>query len=759
MKFKVFGRTIAIGKSISQFIGLNDSMFGFLGQKFGMDYRVRGRLSAYKNAVYALTSLNGKALGSYQPILQQKKGDKWEAIDHPFMNLLKQPSGKDAAQKAYSFSQFDLFEATGIYQILQGDSFWYLPTGSISSEPKEIILLRSDKVGTDINPSTGEVNGYFIRREGKTPVPLEVQEVLRFPLFNPSNPYEGKSVVEAANDYIGTDEGTAEYTKNFFQNSANVSGILSVKGEVTQGAFQKFVRGWRQKYEGVDNAGRVAIIRDSDASFTKIGLGLNELNMAEIRKSSLGDLAMMFQTPLELLGRITEGSGLGRGNIETLEYIFTKWNIDKKMLKFDSIIMFALQRYYGLDPQNYRVIHENIIPEDKEHELNERDKSVDRWMTRDEIRAEDGLLPIPGGDQLLAPLNMVPINETSLSSTDTQSKGLTLKITRTIKNPPIVKKADPASERFRLSLIRNQLKYEKQYRKKLKPVFVEQRKEALNNLEAHASSLKKASGQKLFDDAYYDQIMVKTLQPLMIDLAGTQGGLGLAFAGDDKDTFKVTSSFEKILKESTLKMATNFNDETIDRLNKTLAEGIQGGEGIGDLQKRVGDVYDNIEGYRSERIARTETMKASNEAAVEGYKQTGFVTEKVWTVNPDACPECEVFDGKTVGLEETFLGIGESYSYKDDGGNEQSKTNDYDSVDVPPLHPNCRCTIVPSVTEKSLSDVALAKKNKEIKALRESNQKLNDSNEKLSEKSTKDDAYIKTIESHLGVDDEPTRKD
>jgi HK97 family phage portal protein len=301
-------------------------------------------------------------------------------------------------------------------------------------------VLRPDRVGTDINKDTGEVDGYFIRQAGgASTIPLEVNEVLRFPAFNPSDPYKGKGTVEAGSDYIQTDESTAAYTKNFFGNNAGLSGVLNIKGEVTKGAFRKFVRAWRDKYEGVGNAGKVAILRDSDAEFTKVGLGLDELDMANLRKMSLQDVSMMFKVPLELLGRITEGAGLGRGNIETLEYIFAKYNIDKKMKRFDNVIMFALQRYYGLDTANYRVVHKSIIPEDKEFELNQRDKGVDRWLKRNEVRDIEGLDEVDGGDQLFVPIQQIPINEAGADATTAPAKsaGITVKITRKKTRPSL----------------------------------------------------------------------------------------------------------------------------------------------------------------------------------------------------------------------------------------------------------------------------------------------------------------------------------
>jgi HK97 family phage portal protein len=712
MALKLLGGRLTIGKTLSPYVGQTDNLFGFMRQRYGVDYRSRNKLKAYKNVVYGCSSLIGEALGDYAPYLEVKKGEVWERQDHEFIDLLKQPAGPYDPKnpRADSFSSFNLWEAVGIYQVLQGDAFLYMARGKTTGLPREIILLRADKIGTDIDPDTGKVNGYFIRQMTGDPIPLEIDEVLRFPLFNPENPYKGKSVVEAGSDYIETDEGTAEFTKNFFKNGAGISGVLNVKGEVTKGAFRKFVRAWREKYEGAANAGKIVMLRDSDASFEKVGLGLDELDMASLRSMSMEDVMMMFKVPPVLLGKISDGNGFGRANVETQEYIFAKWNIDKKMKRFDAIIMFALQRYYGLDTSQYRVCHENIIPEDKEHELAERTAGVDKWYTRNEIRASEEAAAVDGGDQLFVAINQIPVNEASANiAPAAPAKSAPIKIrvvkriTRTASLAPTkkkdssTKKVSPAqAERFRMTLMRNQLRYEKQYKRLLAPIWKQQHAEVLNNLEAHSSSLSKAHEQKLFDDAAYDNLITNKLQPSLQDLAKTQGGLAMVFAGDDNNEFHLTSKIISLLERNTKKMATNYNDETLAQLNATLAEGIQAGEGIGQLKSRVSGVYENVEGYRAERIARTETLKASNNSTVEAYRQTGFVTSKVWVVNPDACPQCEEFDGKSIGLDDPFVPLGGSYTYIDESGEEQTQTNSYDTIEEPPLHPNCRCTIIPS---------------------------------------------------------------
>lgn len=690
-KFRLFGPDGYITKRLFGY-GKDEDFFGMFPM-LGDDTDRKAKLEAYKGVVYACVNLIGESFGQYKPIFYKLQGDELENIgDHEFLRLLKRPSGLEPI--AEPLSQYDLFEATGSLLELQGEVYWYMAKGSLTSLPRQIIILRADKVGIDINKTTGDINGYFIRRSMGSPIPLDVDEVVHFKRFNPKNAYHGMGPVEGGEEYILIDEHTTAFTKNFFKNNGGLNGILELKGEITKDAFKAFVRKWRSQHEGVDNAGKTAIIRASEANFTKVGLGLDQIDMAALRKMSRDDVAMIFRVPVSLLGLIDEGTGFGRGNIETLEYIFNKWTINPKFEKLDATMQFVLERYWPND-KDLIVGHASIIPEDKVHELNVRDKAVDRWMTRDEIRNQDGLDPVDGGDQLRAPLATIPISEDVADTTDTENKALVIRRRVNVKVKKKELKLDSTvKEAFRLRLMRNQLSYERRFKKKVKPILKEQLKEALNNLEAHASKLTKAQ-QKFFDDAAYDQKFLDELTPVMVDLGEEQGALAMAFAGDEEGEFKMTAPYRKYVTERLSKMAKRFNDETQERLNASLSEGIAEGEALGKLKDRVESIYREAQGYRAVRIARTETISASNAATTEAYRQTGYVKAKEWYVNPGACPECEVFEGKTIPLDDTFLGLGESYTFTDENGEEQTKTNEYDTVEEPPLHPNCRCTIVP----------------------------------------------------------------
>ena len=521
-KFKLFGRDIIIGKRLFG-LGKDESTFGVANMTGSGSDQIES-LETYDSIVYACINLIAESVAQYQPIIKKANGDVLE--DHPLLQLLRRPSG--LADKAVNVTQYDLLYATASFIELQGDCYWYIGKGRTTGMPREIVILRADRVGKDIDKDTGDIIRYFVRQAGGGKIYIPIEDMLPFIGFNPKDPYSGTSTIQAARDYIATDKLTNTFTKNFFKNNAGVSGVLSIQGEVTKPAFQKLVRAFRSKYEGVDNAGKVMIIRGDEAKLTKFGLGLDELDMPVLRKMSRDDIGMMFRVPMPLLGKAEE-TGLGRANVETLEYIFAKYNIEPKLKKIDSVLQVALDRYYS--GSGLRVEHVNTVPEDKEYNLARTDKLLDRAITRNEVRALEGLPDINGGDELFIPLSNIPIGDAGAPAQDSASasgKGIVTKRVRKIVTKDLEYSVEK-KENFRLRLMKNQTAYERKFKSAVRPILKEQLKEALKNLEAHASSATKAFDQKLFDDAAADKKMQSALQPVMSKLAEEQGAIALLF--------------------------------------------------------------------------------------------------------------------------------------------------------------------------------------------------------------------------------------
>ena len=125
-------------------------------------------------------------------------------------------------------------------------------------------------------------------------------------------------------------------------------------------------------------------------------------------------------------------------------------------------------------------------------------------------------------------------------------------------------------------------------------------------------------------------------------------------------------------------------------LKKSLAEGIDAGEGIDKLAKRVEAVMEDRIRSSAEVIARTETITASNGGKLLSYKQSGVVKGKSWLAALDArTRESHIeahrrYMDNPIGLDEDFevgLGAGPAPG----------------QIGLPEEDIQCRCTILPEV--------------------------------------------------------------
>lgn len=125
---------------------------------------------------------------------------------------------------------------------------------------------------------------------------------------------------------------------------------------------------------------------------------------------------------------------------------------------------------------------------------------------------------------------------------------------------------------------------------------------------------------------------------------------------------------------------TGINEATRDEIRDLVEASFEDQFDVDELADQIGDLIGDD--ARAETIARTETMRASNQGQLEAWNQAteaGLLTgreQKEWIVTPDdrLCPICEPMDGVNVPLDADF-------------------DVDGDMIDGPPAHPNCRCTV------------------------------------------------------------------
>lgn len=121
-----------------------------------------------------------------------------------------------------------------------------------------------------------------------------------------------------------------------------------------------------------------------------------------------------------------------------------------------------------------------------------------------------------------------------------------------------------------------------------------------------------------------------------------------------------------------------FNAAMAQELNRILAQGIAEGRNPRQVARTMRESITSLTRRRAETIARTEIINAHAEGQLDafsrlGVDELGVVAE--WSTAGDrrVCPACESMEGETFSIEEARGLI--------------------------PLHPNCRCTWIPSTKQ------------------------------------------------------------
>lgn len=246
-------------------------------------------------------------------------------------------------------------------------------------------------------------------------------------------------------------------------------------------------------------------------------------------------------------------------------------------------------------------------------------------------------------------------------------------------------------EVFRSELFTRQKRWQVKYRAEINKILEKQKHEIL-------SRNKKTYEEWVFDPQVYKKEYTKLFMSLGTELMKEQALVALAAAGDTETVFDINQRIINYINDR-VNLFTGgpdaFDEQTIAQIKSSISEGYQAGESIGKLRDRIDIVYNEAESMRSERVARTETIASSNEAALEAYKQSPMVTAQEWTAEGGACEFCLALDGKVVGLETNFASMGETISAVDEKGNAIDLVVDYADIEHPPLHPNCECSILP----------------------------------------------------------------
>lgn len=665
-----------------------------LGQSIGMrggmtgtndDMSASNAVRQYKGVVQKCVRdiATGVAKHKLRVYKLDAKGNKIDVKeDHEFVKLVRKPNSES--------SEYDLAESTESYREILGEYLIAFNMTTSRNKPVEAFALRPDFM-TVVPDSKGNIIAYeFNRADGKL-IKFTPEEVMFDKTFNPFSNYRGLGTVQSAIRNIAIEDSASQYTKSFFDNSATPAGIVAVKGSQEgytfgDSAHKKLKAKWLDEFKGSENAGKLAFLREAEVSYQQIGLGLDKVDMKVLRSMTKEDIYEAFGIPRIFAG---DYGNMNYASAVIAKQIFAEMAILPRLIKRQQMWQKVADKFWP--GEKLLVEYVNVVPEDDTRKLEVAKNGSTIGLTENEKRELVGYEPIPQGETVWRPMNLVEYNTKGVTKTVSFKKEAPIDekaIVKAQKDNEAVRK-----ESYRSGHEELQKQYEKIMLTTLRDYLKDQNEEVKSNLAP-----KKGLKDVMFDSKVEDAKMVGELTPIVTQLYVESGKLVVNFLGESDDFSPINTDVSDYIKEQIQKLAGDFNEQTKDQLLASLTEGYTSGDSVASIAKRIDKVYKEAgasgyagkSGYRAERVARTEVIRANGRATQESYRQLG-ITQKQWMVNPGACDLCLPFDGRIVGTTQNFLQKGEEYL--DASGVERSNT--YEDVAHSPLHPQCRCTIIP----------------------------------------------------------------
>ncbi|MFH6687460.1 phage portal protein [Cellulosimicrobium funkei] len=215
---------------------------------------------------------------------------------------------------------------------------------------------------------------------------------------------EGLSPIGMARQQIGISFATTSYIGGFFARDASPGGVVSVDGELTETQYSRLTEQWRSLHEGFDSSHKLAVL-EGGAKWEKTTLSPADAQFLEVYKLSRQEIAAIYGVPPHMLGDLERAtfSNIEQQSLEFVMHSLRPWlvrleRVTRSLLGADEYLRFNVN---GL-------LRGDITARTAAYAQGRQWG----WLSANDVRREEDMDPIDGGDEYLVPLNMLPAGAT-----------------------------------------------------------------------------------------------------------------------------------------------------------------------------------------------------------------------------------------------------------------------------------------------------------------------------------------------------------
>ena len=613
--------------------------------------------NAFSDWVYVAISVIAETVGSLEYFIQGANG---EIKENHYLNKY--------------LHDMEFMESIAYSILIFGNAF-ILKEGTM----KKPILTFLEHNKVSIRTKNGNLIGYTYYTNKYTE-----DEIIHIKRTNVLNKHNGLSTIDKILDWISNAKNGSAIKNAFYRNGGTLTNILETEYE-TEDELEILRSSFENHHRGTRNSGKTLIL-PAGVKYVHTGK-ISDIHNSEESNADRDRILSAFRVPKHILG-ITE-TGSSKADAEAKNISFYQFAI----VPIARIITSGLTKGLLLTGVN-KIRSESIgfvdpTPQNRELKLKENSLALagKPYKTLNEVREEEGLPPIKGGDVIEIGIG----NEINAEPKKAkENKDPFDKLSENLKN--LKKKVKGAKDKTQEEIDAEYKAFDERNlsgAEKMREAVLKQQEEMKERIK---KTLKSKNKKELIEGAIEVDVdnekeeLRKIVFSIAEDLAGTEGAIAMeSVSSRPYDNGKIKAKLEELVSINTDK----YTETTINLLEKELSTALENGEDFRQIAKRVDDVFSLGGDYRALRIAQDTVFGASNIAIRDAYVQSGVVKTVVWYTAQDerVCTECGPMHGKEVGVEEIFYDKGDTIE-RSDG---TTRVNEWRTIYSAPLHSNCRC--------------------------------------------------------------------
>lgn len=265
--------------------------------------------------------------------------------------------------------------------------------------PAALWPLLPDRM--EVSRKNGELL-YTYRPDQVKPIELPAWRILHIPGLG-FDGQVGYSPIRLQMATLSGDRAVNEYGWRFFANGARPGVVLKHPSRLNPEAAARLRASWNDMYGGVEKSHRVAVLEEGMGLET-IGIPPEESQFLQTKQFTQRQIAAFYRVPPQLIG---DQSTATYASAEQFSQDFVTFTLGDWLARWEKQI--ALRLLVGEESQEYtpQFVRDALIITQTGERYSAYSTAIQSGiMTPNEVREKENMNPLPGGDDLLLPLNM-----------------------------------------------------------------------------------------------------------------------------------------------------------------------------------------------------------------------------------------------------------------------------------------------------------------------------------------------------------------